>query len=117
MRPIDADTLMPSFIKKANTLKDRHGVKLGEDWLLDYEDIKDVIDNAPTICERYRSFCMVKPERPQRGFTIDELKLWLYEIADNNNNDFGNDCLEIVDRLDGFWNFVTDMRKEAENDK
>ena len=49
MRLIDADALMPSFIKKANTMKDRHGVKLGEDWLLNYNDIKDVIENAPTI--------------------------------------------------------------------
>ena len=49
MRAVDADTLMPSFIKKANTMKDRHGVKLGEEWLLNYNDLKDVIDNAPTI--------------------------------------------------------------------
>lgn len=49
MRSIDADALMPLFIKKANTMEDRHGVKAGEDWLLNYNDIKDVIDNAPTI--------------------------------------------------------------------
>lgn len=49
MRLIDADALMPLFIKKANTMKDRHGVKLGEEWLLNYNDIKDVIDNAPTV--------------------------------------------------------------------
>lgn len=50
-------------------------------------------------------------------FTVDELEKWLYEIADNNNNDFGKDCLEIVGRLDGFENFVADMRKEAENER
>jgi len=50
MRLIDADDLMPLFIKKANTMKDRHGVKLGDEWLLNYNDIKDVIDNAPTVC-------------------------------------------------------------------
>lgn len=50
MRPIDADALMPLFIKKANTMKDRHGVKLGDEWLLNYNDIKDVIDDAPTVC-------------------------------------------------------------------
>lgn len=49
MRLIDADALMPLFMKKANTMKDRHGVKLGEEWLLNYNDIKDVIDNAPTV--------------------------------------------------------------------
>ena len=49
MRQIDADALMPLFIKKANTMKDRHGVKLGDEWLLNYNDIKDVIDNAPTV--------------------------------------------------------------------
>ena len=49
MRTIDADSLMPLFMEKANTMNDRHGVKLGEEWLLNYNDIKDVIDNAPTI--------------------------------------------------------------------
>lgn len=49
MRRIDADALMPLFMKKANTMKDRHGVKLGEEWLLNYNDIKNVIDNAPTV--------------------------------------------------------------------
>lgn len=48
-RLIDADALMPSFVQKAFTMQDRHGVKLGENWLLDYNDIKDVIDNAPTV--------------------------------------------------------------------
>ena len=38
MRNIDADALMPLFMKKANTMKDRHGVKLGEEWLLNYND-------------------------------------------------------------------------------
>lgn len=50
MRTIDADALMPLFIENANLMKDRHGVKLGEEWLLNYNDIKDVIDNAPTVC-------------------------------------------------------------------
>lgn len=49
MRLIDADALMPLFIEKAYTMKDRHGVKLGEDWLLNYNDIQEVIDNAPTV--------------------------------------------------------------------
>ena len=49
MRIIDADALMPLFIEKACTMKDRHGVKLGDEWLLNYNDIKGVIDNAPTV--------------------------------------------------------------------
>lgn len=49
MRLIDADALMSLFIEKAHTMKDRHGVKLGEEWLLNYNDIQDVIDNAPTV--------------------------------------------------------------------
>lgn len=49
MRAIDADKLMPKFIEKAFTLQDRHGVKLGENWLLDYNDIQEVIDNEPTL--------------------------------------------------------------------
>lgn len=49
MRLIDADTLMPLFVKKANTMKDRHGVKLGDEWLLSYNDIEGVIASAPAI--------------------------------------------------------------------
>ena len=49
VRLIDANTLMPLFIKKAYTMKDRHGVRLGEEWLLSYNDIKEVVDNAPTV--------------------------------------------------------------------
>lgn len=48
-RLVDADALMPLFIQKACTMEDRHGVELGEEWLLNYNDIKDVIDNAPTF--------------------------------------------------------------------
>lgn len=57
-----------------------------------------------------------KTERPKGEFTIDELEKWLYEIAYNNNNEFGQNCLEIIGRLDGFERFVADMRKETEND-
>ena len=47
-------------------------------------------------------------------FTIDELEKWLNEIAYHNDNDLGQACLEIVSRLDGFKNFVADMRGEEE---
>lgn len=49
MRLIDANSLMPLFVEKAHTMKDRHGIEAGEDWLLNYFDIKDVVDNAPTV--------------------------------------------------------------------
>ena len=46
---IHRDSIMPACIKKAKTMKDRHGVKLGETWLLDYEDIEDAVNNIPTV--------------------------------------------------------------------
>lgn len=49
MRLIDADALMPFFVQKAYEIQDRHGVKLGEKWLLNYDEIKEVIDSAPTV--------------------------------------------------------------------
>lgn len=55
MKLTDADKLMPLFIEKAYKMSDKHGVKLGENWLLDYNDIKDVIDNAePVIPEEFK---------------------------------------------------------------
>ena len=48
----------------------------------------------------------------ENNFTIDELRKWLYRIAFNNsNNHFGDYCIEIVNRLDGFQNFVKDLRE------
>ena len=52
----------------------------------------------------------------QDNFTIDELEMWLKEIANHNDSIFGQHVLEIISRLDGFKNFVEDMRKGAEND-
>ena len=46
---IRREDLMPLFIKKAQTMKDRHGVKLGENWLLNYDDIEDVINSVPAV--------------------------------------------------------------------
>ena len=83
MRLIDADELKNTF-----------------DWVevcnLSKKEIKDIIDDAPTV----------------NSFTIDELKKWFYRIAFNNsNNHFGDYCVEIVGRLDGFINFVKDLRE------
>ena len=46
---IRREDLMPLFVEKAQTMKDRHGVKLGENWLLNYNDIEDVINSAPAV--------------------------------------------------------------------
>ena len=77
MRQIDADALMPLFIKKANTMKDRHGVKLGDEWLLNYNDIKDVIDSAPTVdIEPFASVSFNKEQLEQivRDRVIEPIK-------------------------------------------
>lgn len=127
MRIIDADALMPLFMKKANTMKDRHGVKLGEEWLLNYNDIKDVIDNAPTIetdmseysdklwklaYERGKA-----EERPQGEWIVDE---------DAFSKDFRkcSNCNEDAEWLEGGCQFLPNfcpncgakMTKEAENE-
>lgn len=47
-RYIDANVILPMLTGKANTMEDKHGVKLGEPWLLSYDDIKEVIDKIPT---------------------------------------------------------------------
>ena len=49
MRVIDADKLLGLFIESGQKHGSEHGCKLGENWLLDYNDIKAVIDNAPTV--------------------------------------------------------------------
>lgn len=93
MRLTDADALMPLFIEKANTMKDRHGVKLGEEWLLNYNDIKDVIDNAPTVdttCPNCDSgyaqgysdgYLKGKEERPQGEWIITGEEQGAFEIT------------------------------------
>ena len=99
MRPIDADNLENKVVELYTEGDDAtEGDKV-------VNDVIDLIDNAPTV------------ERPQGDFTIDELRTWLYEIAFNNDNDFGLDCLEIIDRLDGFERFVADMREKEANDE
>ena len=105
MRLIDVDALMLLFVEKANTMKDRHGVKAGDSWLLNYEDIKDVVDNAPTV--------KLTDGGPDR-FTLEELRAWLYENAFNNyGTQYEKDVVEIINRLDGFVRFCKDRRSET----
>ena len=52
MRIVDADKLLGLFVESGQKNGMKHGCKLGEKWLLDYNDIKAVIDDAPTVEER-----------------------------------------------------------------
>lgn len=50
-------------------------------------------------------------------FTRDELKQWLLAIEKNNiDNILGYSCEIIIGRLDGFEQFVKDLRKEVFKD-
>ena len=61
--------------------------------------------------ECYRELSPVTPERPKGGFTRQELENWLYSICLNNvGTDFCKDTEEIISRLDGFEQYVKDMR-------
>ena len=123
MRLIDADKLKehkfltPDAVEAKKWLPaETQGYQLG--W---NDCIDTIVDNAPPIEVRdnfdvgyVQGLEDGRKERPQGEFTIDELKMWLYAIAQNNDNDFGKDCLEIVGRLDGFKRFVADARGEEE---
>ena len=77
MRTIDADELMKSFVTKAQDIKDKHGVAVGECWVLDYDDIKDVIEKAPTV-EPPKMIAKIKTTEQADNFT----KAW--ERANHN---------------------------------
>lgn len=139
MRPTDADALMPLFIKKAYTMKDRHGVKLGDDWLLNYNDIKDVIDNAPPVDPQ--NIVVIPPELIEKLAScvanivgnIDWVKAieaykarphgaWIKHIDNLYPEDSTEECpfcheeQRLVGNDDNFCpNCGAEMRKEAEN--
>ena len=46
---IEVGNLMGLFTQKAHTMGDRHGVKLGDSWLLSAEDIEDVLSKIPGV--------------------------------------------------------------------
>ena len=49
-------------------------------------------------------------------FTLEELESWLWSIALNNSdNSFGDSVESLIDRLDGFKNFVNDSRMKGDN--
>ena len=78
MRLIDADALMGRFVEKAYQIQDRHGVKLGEKWLLDYDEIKAVIDNAPTV----------EPERLKGHWLVESELKCLYYCSNCRSNGY-----------------------------
>lgn len=48
-RIIEVGNLMCLFTQKAHKMRDRHGVKLGDPWLLSAEDIEDVLSEIPKV--------------------------------------------------------------------
>lgn len=46
---VDANQLMYLLVMKAQTMSDRHGVKINEPWLLSGEDIEDVLNSIEPI--------------------------------------------------------------------
>ena len=100
MRLTDADALMPLFIEKANKMKDRHGVKLGEEWLLNYDDIKDVIDNAPTVITNsvYEAYCAISDEEFEHSDSF-----WITTPKGKKNN-------FVKERPQGEWIIVKDEK-------
>jgi len=110
MRLIDADALKEAIIE-LNLDNSSH-------WSVIYK-----IDNAPTICERYRSFCMAKPERP-KGEWINEHCVDIgYKTAECS---CCGERSRLISHDTGFGHKYeyypfchwcgADMRKEAEND-
>lgn len=122
MKLTDADKLMPLFIEKAHKMPDKHGVKLGEDWLLDYNDIKDVIDNAPPV-EVDKLILIMARRNGKLAMMLNALRPHGKWIKDENGIDrcseCGNRCITFVmgKPSDKFCiECGADMRKEADND-
>lgn len=67
---IRREDLMPLFVEKAQTMKDRHGVKLGENWLLNYDDIEDVISSIPAV--NIKPFANVTFDKEELNKIIEE---------------------------------------------
>lgn len=104
MRLIDADALKKDIEENA--------IVLGGVQSIEVECAKALIDNTPTECEAYRSFCMAK-QRPQ-GEWID------------HSEDYGyvecpfcerlTSCEGKIDELRYCWNCGAEMRKGDNND-
>ena len=96
-------------------------------WL--HHKVVSIHESTKHICgSEYKSFIIIcdngvdvkfdrdndfRSTMTQDEYTIEELKSWLYQIAFNNtSNDFGNSCVEIINRIDGFQRYVKDTRAQ-----
>lgn len=63
-------------------------------------------------CEKWDCEFLNRSEMIKDGFTIEELKSWLYENAMNNfGTEYEKSVIEIINRLDGFARFCKDRRE------
>lgn len=99
MRTTDADQMRADAVKKCSTC-----VMNGSNYckaMCSVNAVKKAIDEAPTV----------------ETFTRAELESWLYQIAMNNldgverDKVFSDDCIELINRLDGFERYTKDKRE------
>lgn len=99
MRTVDADKLRAEAVKEC---PDCHlnGSRYCKTTCSVNEVVK-IIDSAPTL----------------ETFTRKDLESWLYQIAMNNldgverDKVFSDDCIELINRLDGFERYTKDKRE------
>lgn len=99
MQTTDADQMRADAVKKCPFC-----LLNGSDYckgICSVNAVTKAIDNAPTV----------------EAFTRAELESWLYQIAMNNldgverDKVFSDDCIEIINRLDGFERYTKDKRE------
>ena len=93
MRTIDADQMRVDAVKECPECILNGSSPVNE--------VTKAIDEAPTV----------------ETFTRAELESWLYQIAMNNldgverDKVFSDDCIELINRLDGFERYTKDKRE------
>lgn len=99
MRTVDADQMRVDAIKKCPTCK-LNGSSYCK-GACPVNEVTKAIDEAQTV----------------EAFTRAELESWLYQIAMNNldgverDKVFSDDCIELINRLDGFERYTKDKRE------
>lgn len=99
MRTVDADQMRVDSVKKCPTCK-LNGSSYCR-GACPVNEVTKAIDEAQTV----------------EAFTRAELESWLYQIAMNNldgverDKVFSDDCIEIINRLDGFERYTKDKRE------
>lgn len=99
MRTVDADQMRVNAIKECPEciLNGSSHCK----GACPVNEVTKAIDEAPTV----------------ETFTRKELESWLYQIAMNNldgverDKVFSDDCIELINRLDGFERYTNDKRE------